>query len=144
VTPYATYAVPRRGVAKAVVLGACAVAIVGHLVNPYTMTLPHCPFHALTGLWCPACGSTRALFSLMHGDIAGAVKHNVLFLPAVSLLFWELASYVTRAYAPNYTASWLRTPLQRRSRALWAIPLVIAVFWVVRNIPGAPERLLSS
>ncbi|MDQ1395484.1 MAG: hypothetical protein QOG64_743, partial [Acidimicrobiaceae bacterium] len=28
---------------------------------------PPCPLHAITGLWCPACGATRAAHALLTG-----------------------------------------------------------------------------
>jgi hypothetical protein len=79
----------------------------------------------------------------MHGNVVSAFRHNILFFPAVLLLSWELLSYATRAYAPSSSHRWQRTPLQMRSKWLWTLPIVIVLFWIVRNIPGAPERLLS-
>ena len=40
-----------------------------------------CFFYELTDLYCPGCGSSRALSSLLHGDWKGAFTHNVLVLP---------------------------------------------------------------
>ena len=57
------------------------LAYVG-LRNPTSGGFVPCPFHAITGLWCPGCGMTRALHHLLHGDVAGAVSSN-LFLPVV-------------------------------------------------------------
>lgn len=42
-----------------------------------------CPFHAVTGWYCPGCGGTRALFDLLHGDIAGAWRDNAFALTVV-------------------------------------------------------------
>lgn len=39
-----------------------------------------CPFRAMTGLRCPGCGGTRAMYSLLHGDLAGTVRMNPLIL----------------------------------------------------------------
>ena len=33
---------------------------------------PGCPFRAVTGFACPACGSTRGLHCLLHGDLIAA------------------------------------------------------------------------
>ena len=44
---------------------------------------PPCPLHEFTGLWCPGCGSTRALHQLLHGHLMTAFRLNPL---AISLL----------------------------------------------------------
>lgn len=40
-----------------------------------------CPFLLLAGLPCPACGATRALDALVHGDTTGYWLHHPLALP---------------------------------------------------------------
>ncbi|MEW5722540.1 MAG: DUF2752 domain-containing protein, partial [Thermodesulfobacteriota bacterium] len=41
-----------------------------YLVNPAVSALyPPCPFHALTGLYCPGCGTLRGLNQLLHGHL---------------------------------------------------------------------------
>lgn len=42
-----------------------------------------CPISALFGVHCPACGSTRAILSLVRGDFDGYVGYN----PAALFLF---------------------------------------------------------
>lgn len=39
---------------------------------------PRCPFFALTHLLCPGCGGTRALYELLHLNLAGALHYNAL------------------------------------------------------------------
>lgn len=44
---------------------------------------------ALTGYDCPGCGSQRMFHALLHGDIAGAWRHNaflLLVLPVIILM----------------------------------------------------------
>jgi len=132
--------------ARSVAIGAVVVAgaVVAHLVNPARdHWLPKCPFHELTGLWCPACGSTRAACSLAHGDLLGAVRHNVLFLPALALMLWLWVAYAARAFSPAAArGAWSRGPLAVLRRPWWLVGIVLC-FWVLRNVPGAPEHLLS-
>lgn len=98
---------------------------------------PGCAFRAVTGLDCPACGATRAVHALVQGEPWTAMDHHVLLvlaLPAV-LLGW---------------VTWLRAGLGRRpppaaSRGLGlGIASVLALFWLVRNLPWAPLTWLGS
>lgn len=52
-----------------------------------------CPFLLLTGFPCPACGVTRALDALAHGDTTGYWQHHPLALPlAVVVVLFPLRS----------------------------------------------------
>lgn len=135
-------------------LASTAIAAVGvtalvaaHLVNPSRdHWLPKCPFHELTGLWCPGCGSTRAACALARGDVFDAIRHNALFVPALLLLVWVWGSYAVRSFVPT-TADrrWARNPLTtlRRPWSLAGLAVLVVVFFVLRNVPGAPVDLLS-
>ena len=119
--------------------------VAAHLVSPTRdHWLPKCPFHELTGLWCPGCGATRAACALAHGDVLSAIRHNVLFLPALALLVWAWAAYATRSFIPATAAHrWSRSPLSMLRRPWWLVGIVVG-FWVLRNVPGAAVHLLSS
>lgn len=57
--------------------------------------IPRCPFNAVTGYLCPACGNTRCLISLLHGDIICAIGYNAIpvLLLIIGLTFYaELVS----------------------------------------------------
>ena len=47
-----------------------------------------CPFFALTGLRCPFCGMTRAVFALLSGNLPGAWSYNPMFLPYFIILLF--------------------------------------------------------
>ncbi len=57
-----------------------------HVAGSY----PQCVLYSLTGLYCPACGGTRAAYDLMHADVAGAFARN----PAVPLLLVAVLVWV--------------------------------------------------
>jgi hypothetical protein len=116
-------------------LGIAALAIIGILqvADPYAADslLPSCPFHVLTGLYCPGCGTTRALHALLHGDPWLAWRMNalaMLALPCLPVLLW-------RSLRPWASAGWLT------DARVWLV-LVLA-FSVLRNIPLAPFTALA-
>ena len=66
-----------------------------------------CPFHAVTGLYCPGCGMFRAAGALMRGDVGQAVRYNALSVVLLPMLF-VLAARATIRYircAPPVPAS---------------------------------------
>ena len=99
-----------------------------------------CPFHLLTGLYCPGCGNTRALHALLHLDIAGMLGYNLLF-PFVSIILaWLLiGEYLNLVLGRRIL--WLpkRIPVPLIVLAL----LAVAAFTVLRNIPVYPFTMLA-
>lgn len=60
------------------------------------ISLVECPVHRLSGLYCPGCGSQRAIRELLSGDISGAIGQNALIfaLPILLLLNWRVGSSI--------------------------------------------------
>src|SRR5690349_16070871 len=81
-----------------------ALTALAYAVDPAQVEwLPPCPFHRLTGLWCPGCGGTRAFHQLLHGNLLMALHLNPL---AISLL--PLAGYfVVRAGRATVRPIWI-------------------------------------
>ncbi len=103
-------------------------------LNPATTWFfPPCLLHKFTGLYCPGCGSTRALHCLLHGHVYEAMRNNALIVLALPLLGGIL--FVRAAcQRPAITPRWR-----------WAALLlaVLVVFGVVRNIRRPPFPLLA-
>ena len=60
------------------------MAALYYAVDPsHSAWLPQCPFHALTGWECPACGGQRALHALLHGRLGEAVQFNLFLVVSV-------------------------------------------------------------
>jgi len=109
--------------------GLCAVTLVA-LVDPNEPGhYPTCPFLSLTGLFCPGCGSLRAVHALAHGDITAAIGSNVLTVLAVVPLVFLWLRWVRRSWTG--TARTWAAP----APALWALLVVLCVFGVLRNLP---------
>jgi hypothetical protein len=100
---------------------------------------PACPFHRLTGLWCPGCGMTRALHALLHGDITAAMGSN-LFLPLAVLL----GGYLWLSWLwPSVRGTRLPS-LGRVPASVWGVLVAAALaYGVLRNLPVAPFTALA-
>lgn len=57
--------------------------------NPFTL----CLFTNLTGYHCPGCGMTRAVFCVLHGELAEAWACNRLVVVVFPLLAWLWAAW---------------------------------------------------
>ena len=100
---------------------------------------PHCPFHTLTGFYCPGCGSQRALSSLLHADFLQAINFNVLLVISLPFLIYAAIVAVVNAFKKQqvnqkifYSPFFVKTLL-----------VVVIAFWILRNIPRYPFTLLA-
>lgn len=113
------------------------VAIVGaallyRAVDPsHSLWLPRCPFHALTGLECPACGGQRALHALLLGRVGDALRFNPFLVVSVPYLL----AVAWTSLDSGRLAVRLRPLVQHRCVA-WGYCVLFVVWWVVRNLPG--------
>jgi Protein of unknown function (DUF2752) len=98
--------------------------------------LPPCPFHWLTGLYCPGCGATRALHALLHGNLEKAFSMNIVFVLALPLVLILLLKQVIQLPAGLFKA----TKFFSDARP-WAWLLIS--FAVLRNLPWYPFNLLA-
>ncbi|MDX1890482.1 DUF2752 domain-containing protein [Mycolicibacterium sp. 050158] len=95
--------------------------------------LPVCPTRTLLGIDCPGCGSLRMIYSLLHGDLLGALHWNTLGLVSVLLLLWAFGAWTYGRIVNRRIVAW------QHHRWSAAVALVaVSVWFVVRNLPIAP------
>jgi hypothetical protein len=112
----------------AAILGAGAVL---YFFNPSTHGFyPVCEFHALTGLNCPGCGGTRAVYQLLHGHILQALQDNALVILSLAALGGRSAWFATRKIRNQLVTPFLP------SEVLWTFLVIAMVFTVLRNLPA--------
>ncbi|MBQ8669868.1 MAG: DUF2752 domain-containing protein [Oscillospiraceae bacterium] len=98
-----------------------------------------CVIHSLTGLYCPGCGASRALASLLRLELYQAFRWNpllVVLLPfALFYLVWGSVSWVRCG----------RNTLDDRipSKLLWVLVAVVVLYFPLRNLPWWPFVLLQ-
>ena len=134
--PATTRSMPDRSMAYVTALAlAGLVAAVCFLEPGSTPFLPPCPFHLLTGFYCPGCGSTRMLYFLVHGHPYLAFRQNPLAMLVLPGVLYGLGRQIFAHPRAAHT----------RIRPGWvtAFLVVVVLFTVLRNIPYAPFSALA-
>ncbi|TFV60940.1 DUF2752 domain-containing protein [Mycobacterium sp. PS03-16] len=99
--------------------------------------LPVCPTRALFGIACPGCGALRMAYSLMHFDVAAALRFNAVAAIAVVLLLWAYVAWTYGRLTGRRIRSW------QHHRWSAAITLTVVLVWfLMRNLPFEPFRSL--
>ncbi|MCX7046809.1 MAG: DUF2752 domain-containing protein [Candidatus Sumerlaeota bacterium] len=126
---------------------ACGIVGVAYLylTNPEKGGIyPPCVFHTLTqifmahGLYCPGCGATRCVHSLLHGNLVQALAYNALLILSLPYLAACGCDYVYHELRGRTLRKWLMP--------VWAIWLWLAVslaFCILRNLPISPFNALA-
>jgi hypothetical protein len=109
---------------------AAALTYIGS-VSPYaTGNYPTCPLYALTGLYCPGCGSLRSMHSLVTGDVVESFARNPVLPPLALILAVVFVRWVVLRW--------------RGERFVWDPPtwvpitigIAVIVYGIARNLPG--------
>jgi uncharacterized protein DUF2752 len=116
---------------------AAAVAILFFFAPAQYPFYPRCPLHTMTGLHCPGCGSLRALHSLLHGNLASALRSNALLV--FSLPFLACLGFNSLRASPSKTT----TTAGPRTVWFWIFFVAMMIFGVLRNLPFAPFSHLA-
>lgn len=111
--------IPRRtaAIAASILFPLCAAAAVlcRGAIASLAAGFPRCPLRMLTGWWCPACGNTHSVLSLLSGNLIDALRYNVappLLGIILLFLFAELVCFAAghpRRILPR--TGWLWFPL---------------------------------
>jgi hypothetical protein len=117
----------------AIILGAVALGIAAIIFffNPTTYGFyPVCQFHKLTGLNCPGCGSTRALYALLHGNFSTALRDNALFVFLLAAAGARGILFAVKKFRDQPTGEIF--PI----KFFWPLLFIAIVFTVLRNLPA--------
>ena len=129
----------RKVVLTAIWAGVIAVTVYLYIVNPATFRFhPKCPFYVTSGLYCPGCGTSRALHQLLHGNLKAALDYNPFAVIVLPYLVYSLISYTLlvmrgRQLPGRLWPGWI----------IWSFIGVLIAFWILRNIPLFPFTWLA-
>ncbi len=102
-----------------------------YFFNPSTHGFyPVCEFHQLTGLNCPGCGGTRAVYQLLHGHVLRALEDNALVVLSLAGLAGRGAWFGTKKFLRRPAGPFLPPEF------FWPLLVVAVVFTVLRNLPA--------
>ncbi len=95
----------------------------------YNFSIP-CLFREVTGYYCPGCGITRCLFSIINGNFYQAFCYNrLVFISLPFLGFYVVYSIYLYVFNKNDKI------ICRVPKVVWNLLLVVVIlFGVVRNI----------
>jgi hypothetical protein len=120
-------------------LGGIAAIYILYTFDPARSAFyPPCPFHALTGLYCPGCGSLRALHQLLHGDWVIAFGLNPLAIVSLPFLGYSFFSYALSGIRGKSFPT-LFVP----AIFIWLYLGIVLLFWVIRNTSFYPFSVLA-
>lgn len=111
------------------------IALVGgvvyYLFSPLESSFfPKCPFHSITGLDCPGCGSQRALHYLTHFEIKKAFLSNPLLIMAIPYI---LTGIYFEYFGGKENYPRIRKILFGKNAAVIVL-IVVLLFWIGRNL----------
>lgn len=92
-----------------------------------------CLFFAVTGLYCPGCGVSRMLLSLLRLDFSAAFRYNpavMTALPFLAVLFLSMGI--------RYVRTGKLSPTKPQTALLWTMAAGLLLFGALRNLPAFP------
>ena len=128
----------RRVLAAVLLLGTAAIILLRFFDPATSGIFPPCPIRYLTGLYCPGCGSLRAMHALLHGELAQAWAMNPLMIVMLPFVTYGLVSAALLELRGNglpeimLPAKWIR-----------AFCVLVVLYAVARNLPLYPFDLLA-
>ena len=97
-----------------------------------------CQLHALTGLHCSGCGTTRALHAILNGRLLDALAYNAVFPLVMPVVAWA-NGHSLRVSRGTAAAGHERT----RRYGFRVLVVVVVAYGVLRNLPWHPFTLLA-
>jgi len=88
-----------------------------------------CPFRALTGLYCPGCGGTRAILAMLRGQLGQSFLYHPAVLTGTGIYLAFMLSQILERLSKGRIRG-----LRWRNLYLWIWIGVILINWAVQNL----------
>lgn len=124
--------------AMMVLLGAVGLILLRIFDPTRSGIFPPCPVRYLTGLYCPGCGSLRALHALLHGNLRQAWAMNPLAMALLPFIGYGLASEVHTHFRGHALPGMMLSATSIR-----VLCAIIVFYGIARNLPLHPFDWLA-
>lgn len=113
-------------------LGAFALFMVVTYVLHWNVLhiFPPCSFNALTHYYCPGCGATRAVVSMIHGDFIRSLFYHPFILYTAVVGGWFMLSQTV----DRLTHHRIPIGLHYRNIYLWIALGLIFANWILKDV----------
>jgi len=105
--------------------------LIFYLISGYLLRLlshvPACQFYSIFHQYCPACGNTRSVTALLHGDIGTSLRFNIVPILLCILGFFAYIELATYSFGSH-----IRLVPRRLSFYIILISLLVFYF-IMRN-----------
>ncbi|MGN1317752.1 MAG: DUF2752 domain-containing protein [Lachnospirales bacterium] len=91
-------------------------------INEIVALIPKCPYYSLFHIYCPGCGSTRAVMSLLKGDFILSLRCNpaiIIGIIIISIIYLELI---------------FNKKILSKNKIFWIVfSIILILFYILRN-----------
>lgn len=98
------------------------------LISSYFHFYIPCPFKEITGFYCPGCGITRMLLSILKLDFYGAFRYNPLLFISIPIGLYIYIDYLIRKEKSLYK----KIP----EKGWYVVIIIFIIYGILRNIPA--------
>ena len=95
-----------------------------------TKYLLPCILHSLTGLYCPGCGGTRAVISLLHGNLLYSMLYHPFVPYAAIICGWFMISQSIERISRHK----LRIGMHYHDCYLWIAITLVVLNFIIKNV----------
>ncbi len=87
-----------------------------------------CLFYEITGYYCPGCGITRLLFSLLKLDFYQAFRYNpLIFILIIITGIYLLVKFILKKF--------MNISIEIPNYVYYILLIILIIFGILRNIP---------
>lgn len=108
-------------------LAAMAGFIFRNNIIALTKYFPRCMFYSLFNLYCPSCGNTRSVISLLNGNILAALRYNISIIVLLALALLAYIELAALSFGKRIRL------LPRRLSFYIVLIVIMSAYWIVRN-----------